>query len=133
MSVDWADIARQVDGALKSVGVTDEGFRLTLRQAAAEAGADPWEPSADAPTYTTFVCIQDEKQVRDLGGTLIAQTVRTLTVNAMAGVVPTKADAVALGIAADEANEESLWEEIVEVRALAPAGVAVLYEIDLVV
>jgi hypothetical protein len=49
--------------------------------------------------------------------------------------VPSDDDKIILGQALDYVDEETdaglAWEEIMAVRPLAPAGVAVLYDIDL--
>ncbi len=70
------------------------------------------------------------QEIRDQSGSLIGQTRHTLTVTADPDAVPLKSHTVAIGITAEQADESSAWIEVVEIRPLAPAGVAVLYEID---
>lgn len=133
MAEDWNAIAAEVDQAIRSVGDISQpdGFPATLRRAGEPSGS-PYDPTPGTPTYTTLRVLDRNEAVRDAAGTLVGETRRTLTVGTDAGVVPSKADKIAVGITAEEATEGSAWHEIAEVRPLAPAGVAVLYEIDLV-
>lgn len=134
MAEDWSKVAAEVAGALAEVGdVTQpEGYPVTLRRAGSDAPANPWDPPGGTPTYTTLTGLVDTCARTDAAGTLIGQTVTTITVNATAGVVPSKSDSIALGITADEADESSAWIAIDEVRELKPAGVALLYDIDII-
>ena len=74
--------------------------------------------------------IEENKRVRSVDGTYVDISKRTLTM-AATGFVPQKADDVAVGITASQASDSSEWVVITEVRTLAPAGVAVLYELEL--
>ena len=130
MSEDWAGIAAEVDAAIKSIGSTDEGFACTIRIPPSGVHAGPGEPPSGAPSYHTITVVDDRQRQRDINGTLVGTTRRTLTAGAL-GVVPLKQHRVAVGIKAEDATEASPWEEILEVRPLSPAGTAVLYEIDL--
>lgn len=132
MAVNWDEIATDVSAALASVGSTDAGFPITLRKRTTTGGA-PWDSSgaSEGYSYTTFHGIDSVQDVRDRIGTLIGQTRRTLTVNAIAGTVPTDDDEVAVGVTAEQAEAgEGVWLEILEIRPLAPAGVTLLYAID---
>ena len=134
MSEDWNAIAAEVDEAIRSVGSTDAGYAATLRRLSVTGGS-PFDPGSgtETITYTTLRVIESNIRERDRDGTLVGTKRRTLTVGTGAGIVPTKADKIAVGITADEVSESSAWEEIAEVYPLSPAGVDVLYEIDLVI
>lgn len=86
-------------------------------------------------TYHTRYAVEDNREVRDINGTLIGETRKTLMVNAT-GVTPTDDGRVFVGEELqfqDDATDGAVdWVEIAAVRLLAPAGVAVLYEVDLV-
>jgi hypothetical protein len=129
MSVNWLEVSAEVDEAIKSVASTDAGYPATIRRQSS-SGGDPWDP-ATSSTYTTVRVIEESRRVRSADGTYVDVTKRTLTTAAKAGFVPQKSDDVAVGITASEATADSKWLVITEVRALAPAGVAVLYEIEL--
>lgn len=134
MAEDWSSIAAEVDDAIKSVGSTDEGYAATLRKVSTTGGS-PYDPASgtSTPSYTTLRVLESNTRERDRQGNLVGTKRRTLTVAAVYGVVPAKADKIALGITADAADENSEWQEIDEVYPLVPAGTAVIYEIDLVI
>jgi hypothetical protein len=137
MSEDWKAIAGELADAIRSVSDVSQpnGYPVTLRIPGAGMVTDPatpWNPTPAPPTYKTLYAVEGFQEIRDASGTLIGQTRHTLTVTADPDAVPMKSYSVALGIAAADADEESGWVEILEVRPLAPAGIAVLYEIDLV-
>ena len=125
----WTAIAAEVDEAIKSVASTDAGYPATIRRQSS-TGGDPWEPTTTS-AYTTIRVIEENRRVRSADGTYVDMVKRTLTMAATPGFTPQKADDVAVGITASEASDSSDWLVITEVRALAPAGVAVLYEIEL--
>lgn len=133
MSEDWNAIALEVDEAIRSVGDVSQpdGYPVTLRIPGAITGP-PYDPVEEPPAYKTLHCVEGYQEIRDQSGTLIGQTKHTLTVTAKAEAIPLKSYRVALGITAEEASEATQWVEIAEVRPLAPAGVTILYEIDLV-
>lgn len=135
---DWTAIAAEVEDALRSIGDASqpEGYPATIRKAGAGAPANPWDPPpGGAPTYHKVIVLQSDKELRDVNGTLIGQTKRTITISGAAGVVPSDDDTIILGQAlvyVDESTDAGLaWQEIMAVRPLAPAGVAVLYDLDL--
>ena len=130
MSIDWNAIAVEVDEALKSIGETDDGFPVALKVPGAQSGSD-LDPTFADPTYVDLVGLQDTKQVRDGSGTLVKETMRTIMVSAVSGTEPRKDMSVAIGVKAEEVTDQTVFEEIFEVRPLSPAGVAVLYELDL--
>jgi hypothetical protein len=127
---DWGKVAAEVDEAIRSVGQSAEGFPAALWREGAQTG-EPFDPVFGAPTYLQLYVIDDRRQIRDASGSLTTETRRTLTVGTRTAVVPTKADKIAVGIKAESANEASNWNAILEVRPLAPAGVTLLYEVDL--
>lgn len=138
MAEDWTSIAAEVDEAIRSVGSTDEGYAATLRKVT-KSGGSVYDPASgtSTPGYTTLRVIESNIRERDRQGNLVGTKRRTITVAAVYGVVPEKADKIALGMtkaeveaAGDTAVE---WQEIDEVYPLSPAGTAVLYEIDLVI
>lgn len=129
MSINWEEIAAEVNAAIKSVASTDEGYPATIRQQSG-SGGDPWDP-VTSYSYTTVRVLEENRRVRSADGTYVDITKRTLTMAAIPGFIPKKADDVALGITRSQATSDSAWVSITEVRALAPAGVAVLYELDL--
>lgn len=135
MAEDWAGVAAEVEDAIRSVGSTDDGYPATLRKAGIEP-VNPWDDPAGDPTYHTVRVLVTDREVRDINGTLIGQTKRTITISGAAGVVPSDDDRIILGQSlafVDSATDEGLpWQEIEAVRVLAPAGTAVLYDIDLV-
>lgn len=133
MSEDWNAIAAEVADAIRSVGDVSQpnGYPVTLRIPGAVTGP-PYDPTIGPPTYKTLYAVEGYQEIRDQSGTLIGQTRHTLTVNADPQAIPLKSYTVALGITAEEASESSTWVEIIEVRPTAPAGVVLLYDMDLV-
>ena len=142
MSEDWSAIAAEVEAAIASVGDVSQpdGFPAALRRVSSVSGAEAWDPPVETITYLTIRVVDDNRRLRDLNGTLIGQTVRTLMVGA--SVPPLKTDTVAVGVtgsqaeaaaeaATEEAPDTTLYHAIQEVRPLAPAGVVLLYEIEL--
>ena len=128
MSVNWLEVSAEVNEAIKSVASTDEGYPATIRRKSG-TGGDPWKPTTSS-TYTTVLILEEDERVRSIDGTYVDIVKRTLTM-AATGFVPQKADDVAVGITASQASDASDWVVITEVRTLAPAGVAVLYELEL--
>jgi len=134
---DWHSIAAEVADAIRSVSDVSQpnGYPVTLRIPGTVSPDRPWDPEPGAPTYRTLYAVEGFQEIRDASGTLIGQTRHTLTVTADPDVVPMKSHRVLIGQAAayvDDATDKNWpWVEIIEVRPLAPAGVAVLYEIDL--
>ncbi len=133
MAEDWHSIALEGDEAIRSVGDISQpdGYPMTLRIPGAITGP-PYDPVEESPTYKTLYCIEGYQEIRDQSGTLIGQTRHTVTVTARPDVIPLKNYRVALGLTSEAVSGASQWVEIAEVRPLAPAGVAILYEIDLV-
>jgi hypothetical protein len=138
MPENWTGIAAEIDEVLRSIADVSQpgGYPVTLRKVTI-TGGNPFDPTSGTTTivYHTLYAVEDVREIRDLNGTLITETRRTLMVNAT-GVAPTDDDRVFVGEALvyqDEATDGAVaWVEIAAVRPLAPAGIAVLYEIDLV-
>jgi hypothetical protein len=133
MAEDWAAIAAEIDEAIRSVGDLSQpnGYPVTLRIPGATTGPI-YDPVEGPPVYKTLHCVEGYQEIRDQAGTLIAKTKHTLTVTAKPDAIPLKSHKLAIGVDAEDATEDSQWVEIAEVRPLSPAGVAVLYDIDLV-
>ena len=142
----WTAIAAEVDEAIKSVASTDAGYPATIRRQSS-TGGDPWEPTTTS-AYTTIRVIEENRRVKSADGSYVDMTKRTLTTASKPGFVPKKSDDIAVGITDSEASDSlsnigvgdwweyfflpyGKWLVITEVRALAPAGVAVLYELEL--
>lgn len=137
MAEDWSGVAQEVQDALASIGDTSQpnGYPATLRKPAGSAPVNPWDPPAGDPTYHQVIVMVSDKELRDMSGTLIGQTRRTVTISGAAGVHPTDDDKIHLGAHltyVDATTDEGIaWQEIQAVRELAPAGVPVLYDMDL--
>ncbi|HEX5933591.1 MAG TPA: hypothetical protein VFY63_05460 [Pseudorhizobium sp.] len=132
MSEDWSAIAAEVSDAIRSVSDISQsnGYPVTLR-IPGEATGDPWDPQPGVTTYKTLYAVEGFQEIRDASGTLIGQTRHTLTVTADPDAVPMKSHKVAIGVMAEDVAEDTAFVEILEVRPLSPAGVPVLYDIDL--
>jgi hypothetical protein len=137
VSEDWSSIAAEVEQAIRSIGDVSapDGYPATLRKRPSGVPAKPYDPPTGLPTYYTVRVMVAERELRDINGTLIGQTKRTITISGAAGVVPSDDDRIAEGITAEQAttagDDAVAWQEIAVVRPLAPAGVAVLYECDI--
>jgi|TARA_A100001391_G_scaffold205427_1_gene206158 hypothetical protein len=140
MSEDWNAVAAEVEAALQSIGDTSEpnGHPAVIRKVVPGVvdPDEPWVPVTDTITYHQVVVLISDTELRDINGTLIGQTKRTVTISGAAGVVPHDDDRIVLGMtsaqvtAAGDANVA--WKEIDTVKPLSPAGVAVLYDLTLV-
>lgn len=133
MPEDWNAVASEVAEAIRSVSDVSQpdGYPVTIRVPGELTGPD-YDPVQGPPTYHTFYCVDTDQMLRDADGTLIDMTMRTLLVNATGPIVPDENHRVAIDIAAGDADEDSDWIAIKEVRTLSPAGVAIIHEIDLV-
>lgn len=137
MAEDWSGVAAEVEAALQSIGDTSQpnGYPATLRKPPTGTPANPYDPPTGNPTYHQVIVMVSDKELRDVNGTLIGMTKRTVTISGAAGVVPSDDDKIVLGshlTFVNAATDDGLaWQEIAAVRSLAPAGVAVLYDLDL--
>ena len=133
MSEDWTAIAAEVAEGIRSVGATDAGFVCTLIQAGIAYGTES-DPISGPDILTQIVVLDFEQAQRNRDGTLTETTKRTLTVSTegLGAIIPAKGDRVAIGVLKADVTSATETHIIGEVRPLAPAGVAVLYEADLV-
>lgn len=129
---DWNTIAAEVEDAIRSIADISQpdGYPVTLR--IPTVTGPEYDPVEGAPVYKTLYCVEGYQEIRDQSGTLIGMTKHTLTVTANADAVPLKSYRVALGVTAEQADESSEWVEIENVKPLAPAGIVLLYDLDLV-
>ena len=138
MAEDWGSVAQEVEQALRSIGDTTEpnGHPAVIRKAGSGEPENPWDPPGGTPTYHQVVVLISDQELRDINGTLIGQTKRTVTISGAAGVVPSDDDTIVLGMTEAQVvavgDDDVAWHEIETVKPLSPAGVAVLYEIMLV-
>ena len=138
MAEDWNAVAAEVEQALRSIGDISEpnGHPAVIRKAGSGEPENPWDPPGGTPTYHQVVVLISDQELRDINGTLIGQTKRTVTISGAAGVVPSDDDRIVLGMTeaqvTDAGDANVAWQEIENVKPLAPAGVAVLYEVMLV-
>jgi hypothetical protein len=136
LSEDWAAVAAEVEAAIVSVGDVSQptGYPATIRRAGAATG-DVWNPTIGNPTYFVVRCVVDKRDERDADGTLIASSKRNIMISGASGVVPTDNDKIILGqaLAFVDATTDAghAWQEIEAVKPLAPAGVAVMFELIL--
>lgn len=106
----------------KAVGTSDDGLE-----------DDPWADDAsgdDSYPYQEFIATQGARKVRDATGTFIGVTQTTLMF-AGGGVIPTKADYVAIGVRKDDVVESTTFIEISDIETNATGGVALSYRIML--
>lgn len=123
MAENWATIAAEVDAALKSVGSTDAGFSATLTKTTLTPGADPWDPSTGTTTTvnTAVTVVVTEYEKNQIDGTLIQASDRKVLMTAMAGVEPVPADTLTIS---------GKVYSVINAMPLAPAGIAVMYEVQ---
>ena len=105
------------------------GYTATLERPGAPTGPD-WNQTPGTPARHPITVVENTHRVRDQSGTLIGQTLVTLTISTEGGIVPAKGDRVAL-VAPADVTSGTAWHEVGEPRRVAPGGVAVMYEVDL--
>lgn len=138
-----AQIAAEVAAALTEAGeATGTGPLIcTIRRMPEdepdydEDPANPWDeadPTPPQPNLYSVNAIESVQDVRDMSGSLIGVKKRTLTVNAT-GVPPLTSDKIAVGVAPEAVTSQTVFEEILAVTPLSPAGTALLYELSLAV
>jgi hypothetical protein len=117
MPIDYEAIAAEVSDAIAEVG-----FTAILRK---ETGgpATPWDAGAPTVADTEITVIDDGIRDRYIPGTLTTRRSRVLTVAVANGSIPAKPDQIQV---------RGVWFEIEEVMPLAPGGVDLLYEVELV-
>lgn len=113
---DWAAIAAEVAGAIASVG-----FAATLRRAPIKQ-ATPWDAPVDIAGEVFAVTVVDDgiKTMFDRA-TLITRQARVLTISAT-GVVPAMDDLLEV---------RGVEHRVVAVMPLAPGGVDLLFEVEI--
>lgn len=123
-------------GLVKAGKKTGSGTLVCTLEKPATGGDEPttpWDVETDplgAATMYDVTAMDGNYRVRDASGTLIGQTVRTLTI-AATGAAPAKNDRIAVGVAKADVDANTIWHEIAEVRPLQPGGVVLLFEVDL--
>lgn len=115
MAEDWQAIAAEIKEAIVSVG-----FSVTLEIPAQRIGPAS-DPVYETATEIMIKAIDSNITKRDQSGTLVGQSVRVLTVDALT-FVPTKNCRV---------NVRGTWHEIEQVIPLAPGGIDLLFDIEL--
>lgn len=93
----------------------------------------PWDRPADPLALATFypvTAVQTMRMVQDGNIGLVGTRRRVLLIDAT-GTAPIKSDTIAVGVAPDDVDGFTWFEEIVSVDAVAPGGVALMYELEL--
>lgn len=93
----------------------------------------PWQTPADPLALATFypvTAIETLRGIRDATNSNIEVARRTLLVDAT-GVVPVRTDTIAVGVAPDDIDDTTRFEEISSVSPIAPGGVALMYELEM--
>lgn len=126
------DIAAEVLAGLAEAGeATGNGPMIcTLRRPAADGPADPWGGAGSGPTYHEVTAVQTHKHIRDASGTLIGEARTVLLVDAT-GVVPGKADHIAVNVRRADVADATRFHEIADVETVAPGGVTVMHKVML--
>jgi len=122
MSEDWNAIAAEVKAGLASVGDVSHGaggFQVTLHKAGAPS-TQPWDPPGE-PTDYLLTAVEYPVDIRNRDGTLIQNDDVFLMLEA-GSVAPELADKITVG-------DDLL--QVVNVKPLKPAGIAVLYDVQL--
>ena len=115
MAINWNEIAAEVHAAIRD----EIASRVQVEK---KTYSGPKNDPTVATTYHWFWSLRETSRVRDRDGTLTGQTFLTLTLsNDGAGAAPSKKDRVQV---------DDRWYEIVEVRPLAPGGIPVLWDCD---
>jgi hypothetical protein len=122
MPENWEAIAAEVDAALKSVGTTDAGFTAVLSQTTA-SGGDPWDPGSGTPATvnTDVTIVVSEYALSEIDGTTIQAGDRKVLMTATAGVEPKPSNVLTISGRA---------YTVINSMPLAPAGIAVMYEVQ---
>jgi hypothetical protein len=115
MAEDWLGIAKEVDAALASVGQVVQLVRKGTR------GGTEAEPTFGPESLFDLNVLDDMTRTDKTSGTLIKNISRILIVSAV-GAIPTEKDMIQSG---------SNRFTIVAVLPLSPAGVDLLYEIEI--
>lgn len=116
-----SQIAAEVAAGLSeaATALSDGGFSLAIIRKA-EQPVNPWDSPAGTPTETQVTGIVSKYSDQVIDGTLIRADDRKVTI-AATGIAPTEADSIKI--------DETTYS-IVSVMELAPAGVALKYDIQ---
>lgn len=132
-----AEIVAEVAAALAEAGeATGTGPMISTIRRASSAPTEPQNPwdepasPANPPQLFAVTGVEDIRDVRDMTGMLVGIQKRTLTIEAT-GVAPLKSDTIAVGVAPGDVTAQTVFEEILSVKPLAPGGVALLFELEL--
>lgn len=120
-----ADIAAEIAAAFVEVGeaVGDGVLTCTLRKTT--SAAKPFDPQADATTLHELTALDEGYRQQKDGG-----RVHRLSLDAT-GVVPEVADEIAIGVTIDEIAPATQFVAIANVQRVAPAGTAIVYEVEI--
>ena len=137
---DWGSIAQEVEATIQSIGDTSEpnGHPAVIRKVVPGVvdPSTPWIEPVDEITYHQVVVLISDTELRDINGTLIGQTKRTITISGAQTFIPSDDDRIVLGMTSAQvttAGDGNVgWKEIDTVKPLSPAGVAGLYDLTLV-
>lgn len=122
-----SQIAAEIAAALIEAGEAVGAGKFPVVLDARTLPTTPWAGSVSA-SYAELHGIDTPTVIRDRDGTVVAVK-RTLTVNAT-GAVPQKGQRVAVGITTAQAATHTDWLRIMEVKPFSPAGVPLLYELE---
>lgn len=131
MAEDWNAIALEVADALRSVGETEAGYQVILRQTVYGVPPNGYTTGVSSYVYFAAFAVQDTRKIRNAEGNLIENPERVVTISSVGIPTPTANDHIALGVALDDAATVTDWLSIKLVLPLDPAGVAVLHDLVL--
>ena len=132
MSEDWGAIADEVSEAIKSVGSTVSGHFSTLVKKGPNIGEES-DPTYGPDDLYDIVILEGKVVTRDQEGNLLEKIIRTITVSTegLSTVKPEKNDKIAIGVKSADYDSFSETHVIEAVKPLQPAGVVVLYKLDI--
>lgn len=111
--IDWSEIRAGADEAIAEAGAAG-----TLRRRGTGAGSDPWNPGATSTTDYAVTVVMTDYDERDRDGTVIQQFDQRALMSAP--------------VEPDSNTDRLIWGgktyDIINVSALAPGGVPILYQ-----
>jgi len=116
MAFDYARAQATAARLIANFGATASLIKVT-------SSGDEFAPTRTEAAPVAITVVDLEREQRDATGTLVGESVRTLYMSVVAGVVPEKGDKVVV---------KTVEHEIDSVATLAPASTDVLYMIELV-
>lgn len=123
-----AKIAKGIAKAGKKTG--NGPMYCVLRRPQSDGPSDPWSSGGTGPTYHEITAMQKLRKVKDGNGSFIGKTKTVLMVTAQ-GVIPSKADYIAINIRKADVTESTRFDEIADVETLATGGVDLKYDVVL--